>query len=80
MTIYDGDGELSGGKVLVSDGVGNTYWETPTIELESDFRIIMDMIIEKAGMDMKIDEIFNMSDEEKKKLIRNLKISDILDE
>jgi len=77
MEIYDGNGELSSGKVLTTNDTGEMSWQIPKIQLNEKLEEILDIIIDKAGLDIKADTLYNMGDEELKQLLRNLKIDSL---
>lgn len=65
------------GSFLVSDGTGN--WTNETISVSNDMIDFFELVLVAIGYDITYDEFSKMSGEEKKAIIRDIKIKRVLD-
>ena len=70
-------GALSG-SVLVADGSGSVSWND-TLSLNSDMIEFFELVLMALGYDITYDEFSKMSGDEKKAIIRDIKIKRVLD-
>ncbi len=69
---------IPSGSVLISDGTGNVTWND-TISMNSDMIDFFELVLVALGYDITYDEFSKMSGEEKKAIIRDIKIKRVLD-
>ena len=69
---------IPSGSVLISDGTGNVTWND-TISMNSDMIDFLELVLVALGYDITYDEFSKMSSDEKKAIIRDIKIKRVLD-
>lgn len=65
---------ISSGSYLVTSGTGNVSWSTTNKTIE-----FIEFAFELIGIDLKYEDFIKLSDSERKALLRDFKISKILD-
>lgn len=76
MAYYNG--QLNSGKVLVANGYG-TVALNDTLSFSSDMIEFFELVLSAIGYDITYDEFSEMSPEERKSIIRDIKIKRVLD-
>ena len=66
------------GNILVSDGSGLASWNS-VVELNSDMIEFFELVLVAIGYDITYDEFTQMSKEERKSILRDIKLKRILD-
>jgi hypothetical protein len=66
------------GSVLVSDGSGSVSWENDLISANSDMGQFLELVLAALGHDIKYDDFVKMDDNERKAILRDIKIKNIL--
>lgn len=66
------------GNILVSDGSGLASWNS-VIELNSNMIEFFELVLAAIGYDITYDEFTQMSKEERKAILRDIKIKRVLD-
>lgn len=77
MAFYN-NGQLNSGKVLVANGSGTVAWND-TLSLGGDMIEFFELVLAAIGYDITYDEFSKMSPEERKSIIRDIKIKRVLD-
>ena len=77
MAFYN-NGQLNSGKVLVTNGSGTVAWND-TLSISSDMIEFFELVLAAIGYDITYDEFSKMSPEERKSIIRDIKIKRVLD-
>jgi len=73
MAYYSGPGQI-----LMTDGTGAIQWND-TISISNDMIEFFELVLAAIGYDITYDEFSKMSPEERKSIIRDIKIKRVLD-
>jgi len=73
MAYYSGPGQI-----LMTDGTGAIQWND-TISISNDMIEFFELVLVALGYDITYDEFSKMSPEERKAIIRDIKIKRVLD-
>jgi len=73
MAYYSGPGQI-----LMTDGTGAIQWND-TISISNDMIEFFELVLVALGYDITYDEFSKMSPEERKSIIRDIKIKRVLD-
>jgi len=61
------------GSVLVSDGTGSATWS-----VNNDMTQFLELVLAALGHDIKYDDFVKMDDNERKSILRDIKIKNVL--
>jgi len=66
------------GSVLISDGSGSVSWSNDLISANSDMGQFLELVLTALGHDIKYDNFVKMDDNERKAILRDIKIKNVL--
>ena len=68
----------SPGSVLVSDGSGSLSWGNDLISANNDMGQFLELVLAALGHDIKYDVFVKMDNNERKAILRDIKIKNVL--
>jgi len=66
------------GNIIVSDGSGLASWNS-VVELNSDMIEFFELVLSAIGYDITYDQFTKMSKEQRKSILRDIKLKRVLD-